>query len=324
MKNLLRGVAATVAASAVMAALAAVALALLDLPLALAPTVLTAALGGPVTLTGTVDTGFIPVALQGTVDILPLGIAAPGVVVFVVVLAGKDLLLRAAGAVGTAAVFLAVLSTADGTTVDVPLPTGPAGLTVQPGSAVLPGLLVVVGVAAACVVVSRLPYRRTILVTTLVAPSVPVVIGLIVAVVAATREPALGGVALLFGANAVLVGSPSMEGPLGGDWFAAPSGLRIVAIVLFVVVVAVVVKPSRTNTVVASVSLASALALTALLASGDISLAVFHIPLLAVRLEPGIGWALLTGALAGAAGSLTADVRWRAQQRLLRRIRAYG
>jgi hypothetical protein len=84
--------------------------------------------------------------------------------------------------------------------------------------------------------------------------------------------------------------------------------------------------------VVAGAALGLTLALTALLTAGGldlaISLAVFRTPLLALRLEPAPGWALLAGALAGAlaggVGSLTADVRWRAQQRLLRRIRAYG
>ena len=378
LRNALRGAAAVLAATVVTAGLAAAAIALLDLPFSLLPAVLVAAVGGPASLTSSIDTGFLPVALQGTVDVVPLGIAGPGAVVFAVVLLGslrtplRALAVRTAGAAGTAVVVLAVLSTAKSTSIDIPLPLDgtplptEAQLVIQPdgGSAVFTGLLALLVLAAGCALLTRLPYRRTVAATALAGPVVLIAVGLAVAAVVATRQPALAGVALLFGANAVLLavlaafGASSLTsvgGPLaqvldsvaGRDvWLlggVAPGPLRVAGVLMFVLVCTValtLVTPEVGNrwrraggqALVAGTVLAVVLAVTAMIGAGSldlgVSLAVFRTPLLALRFEPAVGWALLagvvTGGLAGLAGSLTADVRWRAQQRLIRRIRAYG
>ncbi|WP_035855424.1 hypothetical protein [Cryptosporangium arvum] len=392
MTPILRGAAAALAALAVTAGLAVTALALLDLPMTLVPAVLSAAAGAPAELSGEVATPLVPIALRGTVDVVPLGITAPGVVVLALVSWGsartplRTLALRAAGTAGTAVVALAVLSRAGSTVVDVPLPAGrvplptSAALMVEPGSAVLSGLLAVLGLAAAGALLTRVPYRRVVMVTVLAGAVVPVLIGLVAAVVLVGRQPALAGAALLFGANAVLaaVGASSLTGPGGpsaqlvdaavsrADWLPGAWAPATAVFVLLATAALALTAPrphatpplrarrpgphprpfpatprttadgrwrrAGTEAVVAGAALGLILALTALLTAGGldlaISLAVFRTPLLALRLEPAPGWALLAGALAGAlaggVGSLTADVRWRAQQRLLRRIRAYG
>ncbi|GAA0252711.1 hypothetical protein [Cryptosporangium japonicum] len=365
MTPILRGAAATLAALAVMTGLAATALALLDAPMALVPAVLAAAAGAPAGLAGEIATPLVPIALRGTVDVVPLGVAAPGVVVLAVVLWGsartplRTLALRTAGAAGTAVVVLAVLARVDGAAVDVPLPTGrmplptSAALTVAPGSAVFTGLLVVLGLGAAGALLTRVHHRRVLVVTAFAGAVAPVLIGLVAAVVVAPRQPALAGAALLFGANAVLAAvgmsapttsagplSPLLDTAAGrGSWL-----LVVVALSTVAALALTAPRPARppvpgdrwrrvgAEAVAAGAVLGLTLALTALLTTGGldlaISVAVFRTPLLDLRLEPSPGWALLAGALtgapAGAVGSLTADVRWRAQQRLVRRIRAYG
>jgi len=407
LRNLGRGAAAALAAFAVMGSLAVVALSRLETPVtwSLVAAVLATAVGGSATLTGSLDTGLVPIALEGTIDVLPLGLSGPGALVFCAILAGPvraartvttngraartvpasgraartvpasgraartvatngraerpgpsagtASAVRTAGAAVAAGAVLAAVVNAGSARVDLALPLGAApatGLVVRPdtSSTLTGGLLAVVLLGAGCGLVSRLRCRRAVAAVPLAAVGALVVVGLVVAVLLVPRNAALAGVALLFGANAVLMallggfGAPStsLPSPLqtaAGDhgWLlgsAGPIAVRLVALGVLIVACAAPLAfaapvggdrwhRAGLRAVVSGSVLAVVLAALTVVSAGSlalgVSVVVFRTQVLALHVGPAVGWALLAGAVAGGAagfvGSLLADVRWRAR-----------
>jgi hypothetical protein len=362
LREILRGAAAPVAAFALMGLLAAGALAWLDAPVtwSFIATVLAAAAGGPASLTGSLDTGGTTAVVHGTVGVLPLGVAAPGAVVFCVVLLGslrapaRTVALRAAGAaVAMAAVLVAVLAAGDGTVRTV-VPVGNTGtmreslLVVRPdaGATVLGGLLAFAVLAGFCVLLVLLPYRRTVARVALLGPVVPAVIGLVVALAVAAQRPGVAGVAVLFGANAVLVavlagfGAPppdALGGPLatplrsnagGHDWLlggaVGPLAVRLAALAAFVLLCAALLamvppgpggsrwRRAGLRGLAAGATLAVVLAGMSAAGAGSLELGVavlvFDAQVLGLHLAPAIGWALLAGAVSGGLAGLVGSL----------------
>jgi hypothetical protein len=265
-REVLRGSLAAPAAFALMGALATGAVLLLDVPVSwpLVAAVLAAATGAPASLTGTAGSGPVGAVVHGAVDVIPLGVALPGAVVFAVLLLGgslrtplRVLAARAAGAAATLTAVLVVVLVAGPATVPVSLPSGagrpgeiPGGsgtpgvlLAVQPGVGVtiLGALVGFVILTGGCAALTRLPHRRIVARVTLLGILAPVAAGLALSALVAVRWPGLAGAGLLYGPNAVLAGitgTPQFTvagRPVGDD--GGGTELLVVRLMMLVVIV---------------------------------------------------------------------------------------
>jgi hypothetical protein len=275
-RGIFRGAVAAVAAFGVMVLLAAGALAWLGAPVnwPFIATAVAAAVGGPASLTGSLDAGRVTAAVHGTVGVLPLGLAVPAAVVFGAVLVGslrtsvRAVAVRAAGAaVTTAAVLVAVLAAGDGT-LRIALPAGNTPtvretlLVVRPdaGAAILGALLTFALLVGFCVLLVVVPHGRIVAGIAMLGMIVPTIIGLVAALIVAGHQPAVAGVAVFFGVNAVLVAvlsgfgasPPVLTGPMttrlhgsagGQAWLlgdtAGSVAVRLVALAAFILLGAV-------------------------------------------------------------------------------------
>jgi hypothetical protein len=373
-REILRGAAAVVAAFVVMGALAAGALGLIGTSVTwpFIAAVLAAAMGGSVSAAGSLDTGQLPAVVQGTVGVVPLGVALPGAVAFCVVLLGaaersvRPLTLRAAGAAATAGAFLAAVLTAGEATVRVSVPAGTAGamrdtlLVLRPdaGSTTVGGSVAVIALTGFCALLALLPARRPVVpeasaglvrrvvVRVSLAGTVgPVVVALVVAALVAAQRPAVAGVAVLFGVNAVLAaalagsGAPpvALGGPLARplhtvagrqDWLlggaAGPVGVRLAGLAVLVLLCATVVATVRPGPggsrwrraglrgLVAGATLAPVLVAMAAVGAGELQLSVavlrFRVPVLDLHLAVGAGKALVAGAVSGGLAGVLGSV----------------
>jgi len=361
-RGMFRGVVAAFAAFAVMALLAAGALAWLGAPVnwSFIATVLAAAMGGPASLTGSVDAGRMTAAVDGTVGVLPLGLAAPGALVFCAVLAGparttlRAVAVRAAGAaVATAAVLVAVLAAGDGR-LRIALPVGNTGtvretlLVVRPdaGAAVLGGLIAFVVLVGFCVLRVLRPVGRIVARIALLGMIVPTLIGLVAALVVAAQRPPVAGVAVLFGANAVLVAvltgfgaaPPAvLSGPVmtrlhgghgGENWLlggtAGSVAVRFAALVAFILLCAAVLaavppgpgtgrwQRAGLRSAAAGVTLTVVLAGMSAAGAGSVGLGVsvlfLNAQVLGLQVAPAVGWALLAGTVSGGLAGLVGSL----------------
>ncbi|MEV6851383.1 hypothetical protein [Actinoplanes sp. NPDC051411] len=346
---------ATIAAFAVMGLLAAGALAALGAPVnwPFIATAVAAALGGPASLTGSLATGRVTASVHGTVGVLPLGLAVPAAVVFCVVLAGsartpvRAVAVRAAGAaVTTTAVLVAVLAAGDGT-LRIALPAGKTLLAVRPdaGATVLGAVFAFVLLAGFCALLALVPHGRIVAGIALLGTIVPTVIALVAALVAAGHRPAVAGVALLFGVNAVLVAvlsgfgaaPPALTGPMttrlhdsagGQAWLlgdsAGPVAVRLGALAAFILLGAAVLamvppgaggdrwRRAGRRAAVAGATLAAVLAGMSAAGGGSLELGLavlfFNAPVLGLHVAPAVGWALLAGALSGGLAGLVGSL----------------
>ncbi|MFC7531613.1 hypothetical protein [Actinoplanes sp. GCM10030250] len=351
-REILRGAAAPLTAFAVMGVLAACALSLMSTPVTwpFVAAVLAAAVGGPASMAGQLDTGQVPAVVHGTVGIVPLGVALPGAVVFCVLFAGavrvpmRSLALRAAGAAGAMGAALIAVLAAGAATVRVSVPVGNTGtmretvLVLRPdaGATVLGGSVALIVLIGFCVLLTLLPARRVVARVALLGPLVPIAVALAVASFVAAQRPAVAGVAVLFGVNAVLAavlaafGAPPpavLGGPLseplrtgagGHEWLlggaAGPVAVRLAVLTAFVLLGAVLLavapgpgsgrwQRAGLRGLIAGTTLALVFAGMAVAGAGSLRLGVavlvFDVPVLDLRVAAGVWWALLAGAAGG-------------------------
>ncbi|VVJ18143.1 Uncharacterised protein [Amycolatopsis camponoti] len=336
MREVVRGLAAAVAALLAMAGVAAAGLALLG-AVRFTPAVVALAVGGPVDVEAVPSGGF-PVAVRGDLHAIPLGVSLAGAVVLGWLLRRRDgeLLVRgavavpafAAGVAGIAALANGKLPEATTGGLRGCVSAGPgipvpgrvdAGFSVAVGPAALGAAILALAVVGACWLATRFLSVATGF-RVLRWPLAVLVVGGTAAAGAFGGAAAAGGVLLVLPqlvTGAVLLG-------LGVPWTVAPAlpcvpdfghftpGPWVSGALLLVSVLVLVVRrgdPLRRAAVVGAVAGGVAVVMTLLSrVSADVSVAAFgfSVPVLDVRLTANPLLALAAGALAGFAGSLLA------------------